>query len=411
MGKINRLLGSMATSPILWSVAATFLLYVPLRAEAGSRPLLARLFLHHNMSQVLTALFLMGAATLFLRLLGVASQRRLLALPLLDAIPPGGQPLADCEGLLNRLDEQPPALQDTYLIRRLREALEYVFRKNAAETLEEEMRHLAAADRTRLSASYQGLRYLMVAVIAIGTIGAVLGNPDGTIAGDVFALSLLLSTALLFAVHVVAKAEGKLVAAVDLRVAAELVGRFESSYHPANDAQVAILRGIGEQLLRTSEQLVTRQTELWKATFVEAQRQWNDWSAGAAKQVQDSLATALAATMQTHAIAVSSSAEQNATHWQSVQQALLQNAEAVTLQQRELVKQGEMLIQVVAATGQVEKLESELNRNLSTLAGAKNFEQTVLSLGAAIQLLNSKLGAVPTPETPKVELKAKRKAA
>jgi hypothetical protein len=91
-----------------------------------------------------------------------------------------------------------------------------------------------------------------------------------------------------------------------------------------------------------------------------------------------------------------------------VQKALLQNAEAVTLQQRELVKQGEVLTQVVAATGQVEKLENELNRNLNTLAGAKNFEQTVLSLGAAIQLLNAKLGHVPSPETPQVELKSKR---
>jgi hypothetical protein len=50
------------------------------------------------------------------------------------------------------------------------------------------------------------------------------------------------------------------------------------------------------------------------------------------------------------------------------------------------------MARVVEATGDVLKLETALNQNLKSLAGAKNFEDTVMSLAAAIHLLNMRLG-------------------
>lgn len=411
MSKMSSALGSMAFSPALWGLVATILFFAPVRSGAWDHPVLERYFIENGWGQVVACLFVMGIATLLSRYLAIAGQFRLLDAPLLDAIPPGGQPLAESDVLLSRLDDQPAVVQKTYLIRRLRDVLEYVYRKNSADTVEAEMRHLAAADRENLPARYAVSRYMAIATFASGVVGSLPVRAEEAFDGAPVSLGLLAATALLFAIHVCQKAELKLIAAVDARVSAEMIGRFEPSFNPAIDPQIMMLKGIGEQVIRSSEQLVTRQTELWKSAFVEAQRQWNDWSTGACKQLQDALNASLSTTMQGHAITVAASTEQHVSKWNEIQQALLQNAEAVTLQQQELVRQGEVLTQVVAATGQVEKLESELNRNLSTLAGAKNFEQTVLSLGAAIQLLNSKLGAVPTPETPKVELKSKRKAA
>jgi hypothetical protein len=52
------------------------------------------------------------------------------------------------------------------------------------------------------------------------------------------------------------------------------------------------------------------------------------------------------------------------------------------------------MLKVLAATGEVTKLEQSLNQNLRGLAGAKNFEDTVMSLSAAIHLLNTRLGSV-----------------
>ena len=72
-------------------------------------------------------------------------------------------------------------------------------------------------------------------------------------------------------------------------------------------------------------------------------------------------------------------------------------------QQSELVKHGDVMVKVLSATGDVIKLEQVLNENLSALAGSKNFEDTVMSLSAAIHLLNTRLGK-PGDGTLAVEL-------
>ena len=68
-----------------------------------------------------------------------------------------------------------------------------------------------------------------------------------------------------------------------------------------------------------------------------------------------------------------------------------------------MVKQGELMTQAIRAAGDVVQLERALNDNLSALAGSKNFEDTVMSLAAAIHLLNTRLGK--SVEAPHVELK------
>ena len=49
------------------------------------------------------------------------------------------------------------------------------------------------------------------------------------------------------------------------------------------------------------------------------------------------------------------------------------------------------MTQVLHATGDVLKLEQALNDNLRALSGARHFEDTVMSLSAAIHLLNSRM--------------------
>ena len=49
----------------------------------------------------------------------------------------------------------------------------------------------------------------------------------------------------------------------------------------------------------------------------------------------------------------------------------------------------------VEAAGEVTRLEDALNRNLAALAGAKHFEQTVLSLAAAVNMLSARLAESP----------------
>jgi hypothetical protein len=69
---------------------------------------------------------------------------------------------------------------------------------------------------------------------------------------------------------------------------------------------------------------------------------------------------------------------------------------------------------ILQASGDVEQLQDVLNRNLAALAGAKNFEQTVLGLAAAIHLLNGRMvesvGPLYSGSTvPAVQLESKRR--
>lgn len=75
-----------------------------------------------------------------------------------------------------------------------------------------------------------------------------------------------------------------------------------------------------------------------------------------------------------------------------LQQALVSTAGATIDHQKELVKQGEVLLKVVDSTSQVQRLEDSLNRNLSSLGRAHNFEETLMNLSAAIQLLSARVG-------------------
>ena len=75
-----------------------------------------------------------------------------------------------------------------------------------------------------------------------------------------------------------------------------------------------------------------------------------------------------------------------------MQAALLESAGTAVAQQEQLIRQGDVLLKVVEATGQVRKLEEALNRNLASLAHAHHFEDTVVGLSAALQLLSVNLG-------------------
>lgn len=86
---------------------------------------------------------------------------------------------------------------------------------------------------------------------------------------------------------------------------------------------------------------------------------------------------------------------QSETLLRDLQQALVSAADATVKQQEELVKQGEVLLRVVESTGKVQALEETLNRNLQTLGRTHNFEETLLSLSAAIQLLSARAGLPP----------------
>ena len=75
----------------------------------------------------------------------------------------------------------------------------------------------------------------------------------------------------------------------------------------------------------------------------------------------------------------------------------------------ELSRPAEVLQRAVEAAGEVTRLEDALNSNLASLAGAKHFQQTVLSLAAAVNMLSARLAESPGTATP-INLEPSRRA-
>src|SRR5690606_12054594 len=146
-----------------------------------------------------------------------------------------------------------------------------------------------------------------------------------------------------------------------------------------------------DSVLAGVDRLVARQAELWQASIETANQRWHQLATTAGDHLETSLSGALDRSLKAYASQVhaqeQASAEQHRAYWNQVHQSISQTAHVLGDQQTELAKQGEVLLKVVDATGHIQQLESELNRNLTALAGAKHFEETVLSLSAAVNLL------------------------
>jgi hypothetical protein len=417
-------------SPMLWGGAAGVGFYGLVSAGVLRGEYIDSYFTGHPVEYAATIMFFVGLAALGIKAVGITFQEQRLDEPLLGLPPEGGQPAADCRLLAARLDQLPPGRRSDYLVSRLRDALEHVRRSGSAEGLDEELRYLADMDAARLHASYGLVRVIIWAIPVLGFLGTVIGitlaigklSPDAletslpevmgslSIAFYTTTQALGLSIVLMFAQFLTDRRENALLAEVDRRAEAEMVGRFARTGRQA-DGQLATVRQMIEAVVAGTEKLVHRQAELWQATVDAAARRWQGMAQSAGQQLETALAAALDQGLQRHAAAVAGHEERlseaNRRNWERVQETLVHNAQSLVQLNEAARQEAELLGRAIEAAGQVTSLEEALNDNLRALAGSKNFEETVMSLAAAIHLLNSRLGH--SVEVPRVHLDANRK--
>lgn len=418
--KANRISQVILRSSLFWGTLASIAFFAPIQTGHWKDEFVLRYFAGHWVEYLETALFFVGLAGLILKALDIGRQSSALGQVALGPRDEGPQSPVEAEGLLANLGRLPETQQDDYLPRRLREALQSVLFAGSADKLGDELKYLSESDAARSHASYGLLRIIIWAIPILGFLGTVIGitiaiaslNPQALedslpevtgglgVAFDTTALALGLSMVLMFVQFFVDRIEGRLLSAVDARAAEELAGRFEQ-LGTADDPQLAAMRRLAESMLRATEKLVQRQTELWQQSIDAAGARWTDMAASAGKQLESSLAAGMTQSLTAHAEKLAASAEatteQNRRNWSRLQQTLADSTQVAKTQQTELARQGEILLRVVEATGHITRLEEQLNRNLAALAGAQHFEETLLNLAGTINLLNARLGHVTTP--------------
>ena len=378
--------------PLLFGSALSVGFYLLVFQGPLNHPTCHRYFASHPVSFVATVMFFVGLAALLFKLADVCSQFGSLKKIQLPRTSDNGERVEGASDLLDFLNELPVGWRESYLGRRLTDALEYVERSGAAAGLDDELKYLADLDVARQQESYALIRIIIWATPMLGFLGTVMGITaalggldaqelaaniqvamDKLLSGlypafDTTTIALAFSVSLMFIQFLIDRLDTSVLSAVDDRTNFELVGRFQT-LGTASDPHLASIERMAQAVIESTEGLVTRQIQMWQSTIDAAHQQWSQLVQGSAAQTREVFAESLEKSLERHA------------------GALLQ-------QQREMVRQGEVMSQVVSATGDVVKLEQALNNNLRELAGAKHFEDTVMSLSAAIHLLNSRLGAV-----------------
>lgn len=427
----TQLIQKILTAPILWGAVASGVFYWLLQAGMLGSYFLPRYCAGHVVQYIETSLFFVGLSALLLKGFDMARQLSGLHRPLLGAVPAESQTTAHCRLLLDRLNRQGTVHRNDYLIRRYRETIEHIARRGSAASLDEQLRHLSGLDAERAYGSSALIRLIIWAIPILGFLGTVVGitmaiaslkvdavqeSMMEVTAGlgvkfDTTALALTLSIVLMFLQYVVDRIEAALLAGVDQIVETELIGRFPP-ISGTPEGHVVAMQLMSEAMIESLGNLVRQQAELWQNTMNASWERWTAMADSVNKHLETGLTTALQEGLRSHAAQLAASedatAEKNRQQWNEVQKGLAYTAHAFAAMQAALTQRANILGQAVDATAYVAKLEEALNHNLSTLAGAKHFEETVLSLSATIQLLNARLGSMSTA-APSVQLDRPRR--
>ncbi len=168
------------------------------------------------------------------------------------------------------------------------------------------------------------------------------------------------------------------------------------------------MRRMAEVMIAATDRLIERQAQLWQASMDAAASRWAEMGTASAATLRGALDDSLKHHAERLAASEQSVAELGRRQWEKITQSQLQHVDSLAAVQNSLTQQAETMERLLQATADVEQLQDVLNRNLAALAGAKNFEQTVLGLAAAIHLLNGRM-VESASAAPTVQLESKRR--
>ncbi len=270
-----------------------------------------------------------------------------------------------------RLSALPKWLHHHYLWQRLQSGLQFAYRTDSTEDIEDELKYLADLDLDQQQQRYSLVQILIWATPMLGFLGTVLGisqalggidvGPDNNlqtmmdglrgnlyIAFDTTALALTLSMLLMFGQFLVDRFETQLLLLVDQRAQGELNRHFSF----AGGGRKGPYQELAQHIAETNRESTEQQTEIWKKTIRSAEQAWASTLTDTNLQVQDNMSAALDenVTNLAHYLgeAIDKADEAMAHRWQQWQVTLSDNARQLEAQQGQLSEQTKLLKQFVS---------------------------------------------------------------
>jgi len=393
--------------PILWGAAASITFYELLQGPLKN-DLAQRYFLGHPVAIATTVMFFIAMAALILRGLNLLGQFALLDradLPAKETTSASQDSLSCATEMLGRASHWSPRLQRSYLGKRITTLLETIVSNRGTRHLNDELKYQSEKDADAQYEGYSLVRIIIWATPMLGFLGTVMGITQalgdlatqqlgndlnaamqGLFAGlyvafDTTALALTLSIMLMFIQFMSDQFETQLLGAVDVRTEDALSGLLAMELEGA---------GVSADMAQTLRPIITELTQFQQSCWSDAisglQQQWQTWVA----EQGSTMGAAIEKSMSQSMAEYSKAGKQQ---WDDWMESLNRSAELLHANQDSMRLQMEMMQQVVATTGDVVSLETALNDNLQHLADTRQFEDVVVSLSAALQLLSTRLGA------------------
>ena len=391
--------------PILWGAAASITFYELLQGPLKN-DLAQRYFLGHPVAIATTVMFFVAMAALILRgfnLLGQFSVLDRAELPTEVRSEKSQDSLNCANELLSSASQWSARVQRSYLGKRITTLLETIVSNRGTRHLNDELKYQSEKDADAQYEGYSLVRIIIWATPMLGFLGTVMGITQalgdlatqqlgndlnaamqGLFAGlyvafDTTALALTLSIMLMFIQFMSDQFETQLLSAVDVKTEAALSRLLAMESVGVSTDEAQTLRPVITELAQF-------QQACWSDAISELQQQWQSWTAQQGNVMGAALERSMSQSLAEH----SRIGQQQ---WEGWMESLNRSAELLHGNQDSMHQQMEMIQQVVEATGEVVSLEKALNDNLQQLADTRQFEDVVVSLSAAIQLLSTRLGA------------------
>ena len=433
-GRGGTLVGRVACSPILWGGLATWAFYQAIPHSPVAAALLQRYFCGHPLEYATAVLFFVGMTVLVMRSVACwrdARATRAADLPdhLDDLLGTDGGSLVRASALRDHSANWPDCRRG----RRLTELCTFVIRRGGGAGVSQHGRFLADQAAEQLHESYSLVRTITWAVPILGFLGTVVGitmaianvTPeqldtslgevtDGlAVAFDTTALALTLSPLLVFASNATQRIEQTSLAAIEswsLREVAPLLSESESVGGRLRDAEQQAAR----KLLAESEAAIRRQADLWDRSLEELRHRWVETLERQTGEFETTLGRGLEQGLADHDRKLETLREEWLGACREVTGGLVslsdrlaeslvggigecvtamnQSTDAVRDQLGQLQHQGELLLRVIAREEELAGLEQRLAENLEAVRTAEAFEQALISLTAAANLLSARVG-------------------
>jgi len=393
--------------PILWGAAASITFYELLQGPLKN-DLAQRYFLGHPVAIATTVMFFIAMAALILRGLNLLGQFALLDradLPAKETTAMSEDSLSCATEMLGSASHWSPRLQRSYLGKRITTLLETIVSNRSTRHLNDELKYQSEKDADAQYEGYSLVRIIIWATPMLGFLGTVMGITQalgdlatqqlgndlnaamqGLFAGlyvafDTTALALTLSIMLMFIQFMSDQFETQLLSTVDVKTEDALSGLLAMESKNAGSS-----KNMAESLRPVITELTQFQQACWSDAISGLQQQWQTWAAEQGSTMGAALELSMSRSLAEHS-------KVGQLQWESWMEALNNGADLLNSNQDSMRLQMEMMQQVVETTGDVVSLETSLNDNLQHLSDTRQFEDIIISLSAAIQLLSTRLGA------------------